>query len=73
MSRLYWFIIDDEPEKKRDYNEYVYIVHRDKHKLEFVYKTLDLARKCRERLISNLPEEADSIYIRKMIVRTDYK
>ena len=73
MSRLYWFIIDDEPEKKRDYDEYVYIVHRDKLGLEFVYKTLDLARKCRERLISNLPEEADSIYIRKMIVRTDYK
>ena len=73
MSRLYWFIIDDEPEKKRDCSEYVYIVHRDKLGLEFVYKTLDLARKCAERLVYHYPEETDSIYIRKMVVRTDYK
>lgn len=71
-SRLYWIIIDEE-DNTHHHVEYVYIVHRDKLDLEFAYKTKADAMKCVSRLKSMYPEESDYIYIRKLVLRSNYK
>lgn len=59
MGRLYWLIIDDEKPVFKPEREHVYIVKRELHGLEFVFKTLGLAKKCAERIADLNPEEAD--------------
>lgn len=74
MSRLYWLIIDDEkPVFEPEREEYVYIVKRELRGLEFVFKTLALAKKCAERIADRCPEETNYISIHKKVVRTDYR
>ena len=72
MDRLYRLIIDDEELVFEPEREYVYIVKRELHGLEFVFKTRALAIKCTKRLAEIHPDEADYISIHKMIVRTEY-
>ena len=86
MGRFYWFILEEEPEKKRffilddkfakknysDETEWVYIVHRDAINDIFVFKTRELAIKCKNRLNSLHPDEP-SCYITKKSVRTEYR
>lgn len=73
-SRLYWFVIDDDETKNKiRYHDFVYIVHRPKRNLEFAYATMSLAKKCASRLKGMYPEEAESISINRLEIRTEYK
>ena len=51
---------------------YVYLVRREIPGYEFIYENIKDARTCWIRLIMDLPEEADHISMKKLVIRTDY-